>query len=141
MEQRISFITIGVRHLEQMRDWYITHFGWKPLKDSDGICFFKLNGCIFGLYHADALAEDIGISNDGDGFKRVTLAINMRSKEQVDDVFASLRASGVRIIREPEHVFWGGYRGYLADPEENYWELAFNPFLDMDDNGDVITHT
>lgn len=140
MEQRISFITIGVHNLETMKTWYARVFGWTPIKDCDGICFFRLNGCIFGLYPADELAADIGINQDGTGFKRFTLAINLLSKDDVDDRFAELRKAGARVILEPEEVFWGGYRGYIADPEDNYWELAYNPFLTLDDSGNVITH-
>jgi len=137
MQQRISFITLGVQDLAKMQDWYISNFGWKPMKDDDGICFFKLNGCILALYPADELADDIGIPEDGAGFKRTTMAINFGSIEEVDTTTQELRKRGVRIVREPEKVFWGGYRGYIADPEDNYWELAYNPFLTMDEDGNV----
>jgi len=35
---------------------------------------------------------------------------------------------------------WRGNTDYFSDPESNYWELAYNPFLEMDDEGNVITH-
>ena len=133
MEQRLTFITFGVKDLQAMSQWYQQKFGWTPFKDEDGICFFQLNGLILGLYPAHELAEDVGVPEDGSGFKRFTLAINFKSMEEVDQVTNDLRSKGVRIVREPENVFWGGYRGYIADPEDNYWELAFNPFLNMDD--------
>ena len=138
MEQRITFITLGVTDLERMKTWYQQCFGWQPVKDDVGICFFKLNGIILGLYPAVELADDIGIIPSGTGFKRFALAINQRSEAEVDDCFAALRAKGVRIIREPERVFWGGYRGYIADPEDNYWEIACNPYLPLDGKGNVI---
>jgi hypothetical protein len=25
----------------------------------------------------------------------------------------------------------GVYRGYIADPEDNFWELAYYPFMEM----------
>ena len=79
MQQRLSFLTIGVNDLEQMKNFYIEKFGWQPMKDNDGIVFFKLNGFILGLFPANELAEDIGISQDGSGFKRITTAINFSS--------------------------------------------------------------
>jgi uncharacterized protein len=140
MQQRITFFTIGVSDLEAMRDFYKEKFGWKPMKDSDGIVFFKMNGFIFGLYPKNELAEDIGIKNDGKGFKQFSLAINLRSEKAVDKLFEEFKQKGVRIIKAPEKVFWGGYRGYVADIEDNYWEFAYNPFLKLDKSGNVDSH-
>jgi catechol 2,3-dioxygenase-like lactoylglutathione lyase family enzyme len=75
MKQLLHFITLGVHDLEKMKDWYKQKFGWETLKDEHGIIFFKLNGFILGLFPADELAEDMGISQDGKGFKRFSLAI------------------------------------------------------------------
>jgi hypothetical protein len=35
-------------------------------------------------------------------------------------------------------VFWGGYSSYIADPYENLWEIAFNPYLKLDEKGNVV---
>lgn len=140
-QQRISFFTIGVKDLQGMKQFYKEVFGWETEKDGDGIVFFRLNGFIFGLYPVDELAEDIGIENTADSrFKGCTLAMNYTSEAEVDHVFASMVAKGARPVRQPEKVFWGGYRGYLADPENNYWELAYNPFLTLNENGDAMRH-
>jgi uncharacterized protein len=140
MDQRISFFTIGVSDLNAVRDFYKEKFGWTPMKDSDGIVFFKLNGFIFGLYPKEELAEDIGVKNDGKGFKRFTMAINMESEKAVDILFEEFKKKGVKIVKAPEKVFWGGYRGYVADIEDNYWEFAYNPFLKLDAGGNVDSH-
>lgn len=140
MDQRLTFFTFGVHDLEAMKNFYVEKFGWKTLKDENGIVFFRLNGFIFGLYPVDELAEDVGVAQDGKGFKQFSLAINCRSEKEVDDTFAQLKAKGVKIIKAPEKVFWGGYRGYIADIENNYWEIAYNPFLEMDAEGNVKGH-
>jgi len=140
MQQLLNFVTIGVTDLEKMKNFYVDKFRWKPLKDSDGIVFFKLNGFILALFPEDELAADIGISNDGKGFKRLTFAVNCKSEKAVDMMFADLKQNGVKIIKEPAKVFWGGYSGYIADAEDNYWEIAFNPFLQLDDAGNVLSH-
>lgn len=140
MEQRITFFTIGVSDLQAMKNFYNEKFGWKPMKDSDGIVFYKLNGFIFGLYPKDELAEDIGVKSDGEGFKQFTMAINLKSEKEVDDLFTVFKTKGVKIIKAPEKVFWGGYRGYVADIENNYWEFAYNPFLKLDNDGNVQSH-
>jgi len=139
--QKISFFTLGVSNLEQMKNFYKDVFGWVPQKDNDGIVFFKLNGFIFGLYPIDALAEDAGIPQDqNNGFKGCTFAMNYHSEQQVNKVFAALVGRGATAVKQPEKVVWGGYRGYIADPENNYWELAYNPFLEMDKDGNILSH-
>ncbi len=140
MEQRISFITLGTADFGKMKAWYREVFGWTPVLDRDDICFFQLNGCILGLYPAKELAEDIGVREDGHGFRRFALSVNYRSEEEVDDVTARLREQGARIVTMPERVFWGGYRGYIADPEDNYRELAYNPQMAIDAEGNVRIH-
>src|SRR4030095_1827429 len=140
MDQRISFFTIGVRNLEMMKNFYNKVFGWSPIKDSDGIVFYKLNGFIFSLFPVDELAEDISIHNDGKGFKQVSLAINLDSEKSVDTLFNDLVSKGAISVKKPEKVLWGGYRGYISDIENNYWELAYNPYLKMDETGNVEGH-
>ena len=127
MQQQISFITLGVNNLTAMRDFYVQTFGWIPFKESDSIVFFQLNGFILGLFPADELAADIGITNDGDGFKRMSLAMNFKSTEEVDQAFNNLITKGARSITAPEAVFWGGYSGYFQDPDGHLWEIVWNP--------------
>ena len=140
MDQRISFLTIGVKDLDAMKHFYNTVFGWTPVKDSDGIVFYKLNGFILALYPATELAEEVNTTDDGEGFKRFSLSVNFRSEAEVDAIFGSLELKGAKVIRMPEKVFWGGYRGYIGDIEGNCWELAYNPFLDLDSSGNVKSH-
>ena len=140
MKQALNFVTIGATDLDKMKNFYVEKFGWKPLKDSDGIVFFKLNGFILAIFPEDELAADIGISNDGKGFKRITFAINCKSEKEVDEMFKELEQKGVKIVKQQGKVFWGGYSGYIADVEDNYWEIAYNPFLEMDARGNVVAH-
>ncbi|HLA50519.1 MAG TPA: VOC family protein [Thermodesulfovibrionia bacterium] len=140
MKQLLNFITLGVDDLDKVKKFYQEKFGWTPLKDSDGIAFFKLNGFILGLFPNNELAKDAGVPDDGRGFKRFTLAINFKTEQEVDKAFDDLKQKGVKIIKAPEKVFWGGYRGYIADIENNLWEIAYNPFLELDSEGNVVTH-
>ena len=137
MDQRLTFITLGVIDLAMMRDFYVEKFGWTPMQDNEGIVFFRLNGIVLALYSSSELAEDVGIAGHGSGFKRFSLSINFNSADEVDKVYDELLENGVQGIRKPEKVFWGGYRGYIADPEGNFWELAHNPFLPLDEDGNV----
>ena len=133
MKQSLQFLTLGVKDLNRSKAWYIEKFGWKPFKDEDGIVFFEMNGFILSLYPVSELAEDIGIPDDGSGFRSFTLAILKKSEADVNALFEELENKGVKIVKAPQKVFWGGYSGYVADPDNNYWEIAYNPFMPADD--------
>lgn len=135
MKQTLTLLTLGVEDFPAMKSWYKEKFGWTPFQENENIVFFKLaGGTVLSLFPANELAEDAGVPQDGKGFKRFTLAINFRSEQAVNQATEDLRKKGVKVIREPEKVFWGGYRGYIADPEDNYWELAYNPHLLPEDD-------
>jgi uncharacterized protein len=138
MEQRITLITLGVKNLQRSKDFYINTFGWKPLETSnESILFFQLNGIQLALFPQESLADDAGVPADGKGFRGFSLAHNVRSEKEVDELVASLEAKGVRVLKQPEKVFWGGYSSYVADPDDNLWEIAYNPFLPLDASGNT----
>jgi uncharacterized protein len=140
MEQRLTFITIGAKDLDKLKQFYIDKFQWKPLKDDNGIVFFKLNGFILGLYPADELAKDANAGQNCDGLKGFSLSINYNSEKEVDGVFKILQQRGVNIVKPPQKASWGGYSGYVTDVEGNHWEIAYNPYLVMDKDNNVVTH-
>jgi uncharacterized protein len=140
MDQRLTFITLGVQNIAKMSGFYKEKFGWQPLLEMEGTVFFKLNGIILALFPSDELAKDAGIKMDTGNWKQMSLAINFSSEEEVRRAVDSLRLDGVKVVKEPQSVFWGGYHAYVEDPELNLWELAYNPFLTMDDQGNVLTH-
>ena len=140
MQQRLSFITLGVNDLNTMKTFYHEKFGWKPLRERGGIVFYLLNGFIFALYPLKELVKDASVATENPTFKGFTLAINLTSEEEVNAAFTNFRASGVSIVKEPQKVFWGGFSGYVKDPENNLWEIAYNPFLEMDATGNVTSH-
>lgn len=133
MEQRITFITLGVTNLETSIDFYENKFGWKRSQISnENIIFFELNGIHISLYNVQELAKDATVDSTGSGFKGFTMAYNAHSEEEVDALIQGLRDKGVTIVKEPQKVFWGGYSSYIADPDGFLWEIAFNPFLKND---------
>lgn len=136
--QRLSLLTIGVRNLELMKNFYINQFGWTLMLEQGDIAFFKLNGFLLSLYPTSELAKDIGIPNDNGNFKQITTALLLPSENEVNALFAELTSRNVTVIKSPEKAFWGGYSGYVADPENNYWEIAYNPFIEMDDKFNII---
>ena len=138
MEQRLTMITLGVSDLINSTDFYVSKFGWKKSNSSnEHISFFELNGIQLALYEKNELANDATVNPNGNGFKGFTVSYNARSKKEVDSLIEKLRANGVEIIKEPQKVIWGGYSSYISDLDGNLWEIAFNPFLELDKNGNV----
>ncbi len=138
MEQRITLITLGVKNLQRSKDFYQNILGWQPLESSnESIVFFQLNGLQLALFPQESLADDAGVEADGKGFRGFSLAHNVRSEKEVDELVASLEAKGVRVLKQPQKVFWGGYSSYIADPDDNLWEIAYNPFMPLDSDGNV----
>ncbi|OAM25746.1 MULTISPECIES: VOC family protein [Eikenella] len=131
MEQHINYITLGVADLAESRRFYREVFGWQETADSnENIAFFQAgNALLLALFGKAALAHDAQIPEQSSGFPRFTLAHNVGSEAEVDALFAGFAAKNINIIKAPQKVFWGGYSGYLADPDGFLWEIAFNPFL------------
>ena len=128
MEPRISIITLGVTDLPRAVEFYRDGLGL-PLYDenTESIAFFQNHGTWMALYPREALAEDVGIAAEGSGFSGVTLAHNVRSREEVDALLDVAVAAGANLIKPAQDTFWGGYSGYFADPEGYLWEVAWNP--------------
>jgi catechol 2,3-dioxygenase-like lactoylglutathione lyase family enzyme len=137
MKQHIHIITLGVKDLETSKKFYAETLGWKISRPQEGIVFFQAGGVILALYPRDLLAEDAVVSPQGSGFSGMTLAYNAGSEAEVDEIIKDLKSKGVKIIKEPQKVFWGGYSSYFADPDDFRWEVAYNPFFAFDENGSL----
>lgn len=138
MNQHLHLVTLGVRDFERSKKFYAETLGWKPSTSSnDDITFFQAGGIVLSIYPREKLAEDALVDPEGHGFAGFTLAYNARNELEVDEIIGDLRAKGVKIIKEPQKVFWGGYSSYFADPDDNCWEVAYNPFFPFDESGNL----
>ena len=138
MEQRLTIITLGVSDLKNSTVFYETKFGWEKSKISNEyISFFTLNGIQLALYERNELAKDATVNPNGNGFKGFTIAYNTKSEKEVDQLITELRAKGVKIIKEPQKVNWGGYSSYVSDVDGYLWEIAYNPYLPLDNKGNI----
>lgn len=133
MKAKIGLITLGVSNLKKSLRFYRDGLGFptQDYKEDSDIVFFKMEGSWLALYPKDKLAEDATVSPKGNGFPGFTIAHNVKTKEEVDNVIQIAIKAGAKLVKQPQDVFWGGYSGYFADPDGYLWEVAYNPFTDL----------
>lgn len=137
MEQRLSIITLGVQDLVRSKGFY-DGLGWKAASspETEEIIAYDLNSMALALYPWDKLAEDAGIPVERSGPSAITLAYNVSSEADVDEMMALAEKNGAKITKPAQKAFWGGYSGCFADPDGHIWETAFNPFAKLGPNGE-----
>ena len=137
MEQRLSLITLGVSDVSRAQAFYEA-LGWRlgggVDDETDHVAFFQAGGLILALWDRGKLARDSGVEDAG-GWGGVTLAHNVRSPGEVDDVLAEARDAGAVIARVGAATFWGGYSGVFIDPDGHPWEVAHNPSWTVHEDG------
>jgi catechol 2,3-dioxygenase-like lactoylglutathione lyase family enzyme len=136
VEQRLSLVTLGVDDLERDERFY-TELGWERGNDDADVAFFQCGGLVVALWDRGSLAEDSAVEDSG-GWGGVTLALNVRSPEEVDQVLDQAAAAGAVIGRPGAETSWGGYSGVFLDPDGHPWEVAHNPFWTVTDDGRTL---
>lgn len=133
----LSLITLGVRDVTASTRFYESlGFELSPASVAGEVSFFKTTGGLLAVYGERDLAADANTPpRTGAGFRGVTLAINLPSREAVDAAFAAAGSAGAELAKAPVATDWGGYSGYFADPDGHLWEIAHNPYWPLDDRG------
>ena len=133
-KQLISAITLGIEDLARSKAFYVDGFGWTPVFENDDIVFYQMNGLMLGTWLKSGLVGDTK-RDDLTGHSALTLAHNVAEEADVRPLVDRLVAAGGTLLREPDVPPPGGLRGYVADPDDHIWEIAFNPAWPIDPNG------
>ncbi|WP_424943788.1 VOC family protein [Aliiroseovarius crassostreae] len=136
-QNRVTLITLGVESIERSCTYYQA-LGWEPSAVLPDVAFFDMNGMKFGFFTLEGLARETGRPLDALGNGAMTLAQNYPSEADVDAAFDKAIRAGATAVTKPTKTDWGGYSGYVADPDGHLWEFAFNPFWDLDADGQLI---
>ena len=128
-------VTLGVADVVRSTAFYES-LGWQTAPSTNAeIAFFRMQGSVLALYGREALAADARVVAEGSGFRGVTCALNCDDPAEVDAVWQAWVEAGADPVKRPEAVEWGGYSGYVADPDGHLWEIAHNPFSPNDEHG------
>ena len=128
MEQRVSFITLAVADLDRTRAFYVEGLGWTPELYVPGEVLMIRVGenVILSLWSEQEFEAEVGPVRRGNGIAPVTLAHNVATEAEVDEILELATSLGAE-ASAAEHRDWGGYTGYFADPDGFRWEIAVNP--------------
>src|SRR5690606_2887954 len=131
LPQRLSLVTLGVADVAASRSFY-ERLGFEAAAiEDETVAFFQLGGTVLAIFGHQSLAEDAGVPHAGEGFRGVSLAINLAGEAEVDAALQHAEDCGAKIVQPGRKVFWGGYSGYFADPDDHLWEIAFNPLCPL----------
>ena len=135
----MTVVTLGVSDLRRATKFYEAVLATPPDTSNGGVTFFELPGVWLSLFPRENLAKDIStkVNPAKGGFSGVTLAHNVRRKEDVAAILERAKAAGARIEKEAQDTFWGGYGGYFSDPDGHYWEVVWGPMFEFTDAGDL----
>lgn len=134
LPSRIGLITLACRDVERMASLF-RQLGWKetPASDEHHRTYQCTNGVAVGLYAAKNYEASFGPVSDG--FRGVTLCVNMSSFDECVSVYEALQGvDGVELLEEPVEAFWGGGFSW-RDPEGNIWDVAWAKGSSLDERG------
>lgn len=133
---RLSVVALGVRDMKKSFAFYkALGFSTKEQAEAPEIVFFHSGGARLELCPMQTLLEDANISAvPAQGFCGITLAYNVRTKQEVNQSLELARKAGAKILKEPQDAFWGGYHAYFADPDGYPWEIVWFAEAVFDEN-------
>ncbi len=139
MSAHISLITLGVADVARATSFY-ERLGFVRSKSASeaSVSFFQGRpGGARAMREARRSKDDAQAGALWTGNGGIALAQNVTSEAEVDAMMARAEAAGARILKPSAKTFWGGYDGYFADPDGHVWEVAFNPFWVLEEDGQV----
>lgn len=139
MEQRISVLTIGAKDFNKLKNFYCNTIGWKTITENKDIAFFKCNGFMLSICDRKLLADVMGITFNENGFHPVTIGYNVQTEDEVLSLYKHLK-NKVHILKPPTSPPFGGLFFYFTDIENNVIEVAYNPYVLMDEYNNAVHH-
>jgi predicted lactoylglutathione lyase len=135
MERRLSVVTLGYTDVERSRRFYEA-LGWTGSSPDGEVVFIQVGPMVVALWDRAKLAADSEVTDTG-GWGGITLAHNVGSPGEVDELLAAAERAGGTIARRGGRTDWGGYHGIFHDPDGHAWEVAHNPIWGLNPDGSI----
>jgi predicted lactoylglutathione lyase len=126
-----NITTFGAEDLARERAFYDA-LGWPIVFEADDFVVFEFGSALFALFPVAKLSLDShAVAEPRHGGIRSSIIVTVERPEDVDDLATRAERAGGTVTKAPtEGEFFTGRDAYFADPEGNYWEIAYTP----DDN-------
>lgn len=130
--KNLTSITLAVRDLPTAQHFYVNGLGFVA-DDFEGVNhpigaarFFWFSGMRLGLWPISSMCVDTGASlslvRSG-----AVYGLSVSSQKEVSTVVQTAVQMGGTLLVEPRENFWGGFSGYITDPDDHIWEVIFDP--------------
>ena len=123
MLRNIIATELIVRDLPTCTAFYRDTLGLTVAESGPDHVVFKVGELYLFLLEATGAARMMSeepLDVPSGGGSHVLLAARV---DDVDALYADLKAKGVKLLRPPTDQPWGFRTAYFADPEGNYWEI------------------
>ncbi len=133
----ISLVTLGVADIAAATAFYERLGFVRSGASQESVSFFTAGPVVLALWSraeqcADAKAEALWTGNGG-----TVVAMNCATEAEVDQMLDQARTAGAKLLKPATKTSWGGYNGYFADPNGHVWEVAYNPFWPLREDGRI----
>jgi len=123
MIRRIIATELLVRDVATCAAFYRDSLGLHVTESEPDHVTFKVGDLYFFLHDATSAARMMGaepLDATPGGGPHVLLAAGV---DDVDALYADLKAKGVHVLNPPADQAWGLRTAYFTDPEGNFWEI------------------
>ncbi|RXF73267.1 VOC family protein [Hansschlegelia zhihuaiae] len=135
LQLRLTLVTLGVEDVARSTAFYEALGLVRSPASTESASFFDVGGVVLSIYARAALARDAELDPEGEGFRGQSLAWNLGSEAEVDKAIVRMVAAGAGLVKAAERTVWGGYAGYVTDPDGHLWEVACNPGFPLGQTG------
>lgn len=137
MRQKLNLITLGTIDFEKSVKFF-EKLGWKKSEMSvESLVLFPLGGITLALHPRHELAADAQQPDTAAGFAGITFSLNAKNESEVDAILVEVVKAGGTLVKPAQKVYWGGYSGYFKDLDGHLFEVAFNPFWELDEEDNL----
>jgi predicted lactoylglutathione lyase len=134
MKQNLGMVMVAANDIPALRRFYEDGLNWTPwVPPDENQAAYRLGSAVIFFLPAAYISAESGFQVAS--APKSLWAIFLDSKMQVDTAFAKAVAAGGRVTSPIRERDFDVYSGYIADPEDNGWELCYSPHMGPDEAG------